>query len=132
MLLPSTGRRLMAAGLRRAGLREQASIVDAMARNGACGPIAGERQPFVDAIVDTIEARNQMHMGGFLFRKFLGLPVIKRDIYFREIHSLDEIARALADLDMPLRDEIMRDVARRGTTADFGFWRKVLSRHSAA
>ena len=132
MLLPPTGRRLMVTILREAGLDAQAAMVKAMGAGVPGATISGPTQPFVDAIVATIMARNQMHMGGFLFHRFLGLPAIKRDIFFRQIHGPDDTADALADVGAPLRQEIMRDLGRRGTTADFGLWKKVLSRHSAA
>jgi hypothetical protein len=131
MLLPAVGRRLMAQRMRKWGLREQGRVLDAMA-GGEAQVIPGDPQPVVEAIVDAIEARNQMHMGGFLFRKYLGLPIIKRDILFRQVHTPGEMERVLGDLDSPLRAEIMKDALRRGTTADFGFWRKLLARHSAA
>jgi len=132
MLMPSTGRRLMVTILREAGLDAQAAMVKAMDAGVPGATISGATKPFVDAIVKTIMSRNQMHMGGFLFRRFLGLPAIKRDICFRQVYGFDNIAGVLADVSPSLRAEVMRDLGRRGTTADFGPWKKVLSRHSAA
>lgn len=84
-----------------------------------------------DAIVDQIMQRNQMHAAGFLFRKNFNLPVIKRDIFYREIYPLDEIAAKFSDLDPVTKEEVMADLQRRGTAANLGFLRKFLYRHSA-
>lgn len=131
-LLPAVGRKLMAGSLRKMRLREQARRLEAMPRGGVAEIIHGDPQPVIDALVGAVEARNQMHMGGFLFRRLMGLPLIKRDIVFRQVHTQGELAHALGDIDTILLEEILRDACRRGTTADFGIWRKVLSRHSAA
>lgn len=72
---------------------------------------------FANKLIATIAQRNQAHVGGFLFMKYLGLPVIKRDIFYREVYSLEEIYRILSDFNEPLRDEAMSDLRRGGTAA---------------
>jgi hypothetical protein len=58
---------------------------------------------------------DQAHVGGFLFMKYLGLPIIKRDIFFREVYTLEEIYWVSSEFNGPLRDEIMADLRRGGT-----------------
>ena len=45
---------------------------------------------FGNRLIGLIAKRNQMHVGGFLFMKYLGLPIIKRDIFYRGVYSLEE------------------------------------------
>lgn len=70
---------------------------------------------FANKLVSTIAQRNQVHVGGFLFMKYLGLPAIKRDVFYREVYTLEEIYRVLSDFNEPLRDEVMSDLRRGGT-----------------
>jgi len=82
-------------------------------------------------IINAVTASNQMHTGGFLFRRFMRLPIIKRDIVFRELYELTEVRRALADLPPEALDEIMQDLSSRGTGAQLAAWSRMLYRHSA-
>ena len=84
-----------------------------------------------DEIVAAVRARNQMHAGGFLFHKLLGLPIIKRDVVYRQVHSLDEVTSIVSDLDNPDRDEVLADFTRRGTPAHLNPLKKLFYRHSA-
>ena len=70
---------------------------------------------FANNLIAMIAKRNQAHAGGFLFMKYLGMPVIKRDIFFREIYTLEEIHHLLSDFNEPLRDEVMSDLRRAGS-----------------
>jgi hypothetical protein len=76
-----------------------------------------------------IMKHNQMHAVGFLFYKFKGLPLIKRDIVFREIYPLAEVESVLDDVEGPLRDEIIDDLRRRGGPEHFGYFRRLMHRH---
>src|SRR5262249_47668876 len=79
---------------------------------------------FTNRIISAIASRNQIHAGGFFFVKYLGLPIIKRDIFYREVYALEEIHRILSEFGEPLRDEVMADLRRGGTAANLkGFWR---------
>jgi hypothetical protein len=84
-----------------------------------------------DEIVGAIHQRNQMHTGGFLFRHFMGLPIIKRDIVFREVYPIEEVSRFLEDLDRQALEEILVDLRRRGSAASLGVLQRVFYRHSA-
>jgi len=85
-----------------------------------------------DSVVAAIMAGNQMHAGGFLFRRYFGLPLVKRDILYRDIYPLDDISDVLADVEPALRGEILGDIERRGSINGLGAYRRILSRHSAA
>jgi hypothetical protein len=82
-------------------------------------------------VVQTITSRNQMHVGGFLFRKFLGMPGIKRDVFFREVFKLEELENILAELNEPLADEIVEDMRQKGTQAHFKGLARILSKHGS-
>jgi hypothetical protein len=89
--------------------------------------VAGTAQ----AIVDVIRQRNQMHCGGFLFRRHLGLPVVKRDIVYRGVYSLEEALANLHDLDAPLLEAVKADFGKRANPAGYGSLRWVFYRHGA-
>jgi hypothetical protein len=86
---------------------------------------------FANKLIAAIARRNQVHVGGFIFMKYLGLPVIKRDIFYRELYSLEEIYRILGDFNEPLRDEIMSDLRRGGTGMNMKGILKMLYRHGS-
>lgn len=114
-------------------IMQSVSLLPLTARNIVGVKVAqAKRAELAEAIISAIMAHNQMHVGGFLFRKWLGLPLIKRDIFYREIYTFDEISLILTDLESPLRDEILADVCRRGIVTGHGTFRKMLYRHSAA
>jgi hypothetical protein len=76
---------------------------------------APEESPAVaDAITNRVMATNQLHGAGFLFWRFMGLPLVKRDICYRGIHTLSQVASILSPVDAAARDEILADLERRG------------------
>jgi hypothetical protein len=82
-------------------------------------------------IVERVEAHNQMHGGGILFQKYLGLPLMKRDLVYREVFTLDEMAQIVQTLPEELAAEIMRDFHAKGHPDQLGFADRALHRHSA-
>lgn len=82
-------------------------------------------------LVSMVASRNQIHVGGFLFMKYLGLPFIKRDIFYREIYAMEEVYRILTELNEPLRDEVMSDLRRGGTAMHLKGIRRRLYRHGS-
>jgi hypothetical protein len=86
---------------------------------------------FATQIVSTITKRNQIHLGGFLFMRHLGLPVIKRDIFYREVYALEDIYEILSEFQEPLRDEVMADLRRAGTALHLRGIRRLLYRHGS-
>lgn len=100
--------------------------LSAAAQANGAGPASGE---FAEAVFKEVMARNQMHTAGFAFMKFLGLPLIKRDIVFRELYSVEEVNRIMADFGEPLRAEIVADLAGRPSPSQFDPVRKLFYRH---
>jgi len=82
-------------------------------------------------MVALIAQRNQIHVGGFLFMKYLGLPIIKRDIFFRDVYTLEDVHRILTEFREPLRDEAMADLRRSGTAAHLNPFLQLLYRHGS-
>jgi hypothetical protein len=76
---------------------------------------ATQESPAVaDAVADSVMATNQLHGAGFLFWRFMGLPLVKRDICYRRIHPLPQVASILAPVEAAACDEILGDLERRG------------------
>jgi hypothetical protein len=94
--------------------------------SGHCEDAA--RHAFVQAMIDAIKERNQMHAAGFLFMKFLDLPLLKRDLVFRELFSAQEAADILSDLGVA-RPEIVEDLAGRPAPARVDVLRRMQFRH---
>jgi hypothetical protein len=82
-------------------------------------------------VVATISARNQMHTGGFLFHKFLGMPALKRDIFFREVFTLEDVEDILGEVQEPLRDAMIADMRQKGTQRHFKGLARILSKHGS-
>lgn len=86
---------------------------------------------FVNQIITTITTRNQMHVGGFLFMACLGMPVIKRDIFYREVYGMEDVFEILTEFKEPLRDEVMADLRQKGTAANLAGFARRLYRHGS-
>lgn len=84
-----------------------------------------------DAIAAVVGDRNQIHFGGFLFAKYLGMPAIKRDLFYRELYSLDELDEYLMGLGGELKEEIMADFRQKGTARLLEGLSKTLYRHGS-
>ena len=80
-------------------------------------------------MIDEVMGRNQMHAAGLMFRKFMGLPLVKRDLYYRGVYSLDDLAASMSDQPPDLREEIMADLRRRGNSERLGPFGRLLHRH---
>jgi hypothetical protein len=71
-----------------------------------------------ERLSDIFVARAQSHTGAFFFCKFVGSPILKRDLVFREIFSLYEVERMLGELGHDdHRQVIADDIRRRGSAA---------------
>lgn len=82
-------------------------------------------------IVSAIVRRNQMHAGCFLFMRYLGMPVFKRDVFFREVFRLEEIEDFLAQLQEPLRDEVAAHLRQKGSQKYLRGLASVLVKHGS-
>lgn len=84
---------------------------------------------FPDKLVSAISQKNQMHYGAFLFMKHLGFPILKRDIFFRRLYTLEEVHQILTELGEPLRDEVLSDLRRTGSGENLRRLRGLMYRH---
>jgi len=84
-----------------------------------------------ESIAAEVADRNQIHFGGFLFMKYLGLPAFKRDLFFRELYSLEEIDEELAVQPEWLKEEVLADLRQKGTAALLSGLAKIRYRHGS-
>jgi hypothetical protein len=69
-----------------------------------------------EALADLLTLRAQAHTGAFLFAKFLGSPLLKRDLVYREQFTLYEVERMLEELGLAqFREPIADEIRRRGS-----------------
>lgn len=85
----------------------------------------------ISKLVEMIAERNQSHVGGFLFMKHLGLPLIKRDLVYREVYSLEEVDRILRELNEPLREDVLSDLRRGGSARYLKGFRRLLHNYGS-
>jgi hypothetical protein len=81
--------------------------------------------------VAIITLRNQMHVGGFLFLRFLGMPAIKRDIVYREVFALEEIETILIELNEPLREAVVEDLRQKGNQQHRKGLARIMANHGS-
>jgi len=81
----------------------------------------GERELLLrrlrESLSDLIMLRAQAHTGAFFFAKFLGSPLLKRDLVYREQLTLYEVERMLGELGFAEYREPIADEIRQGGTA---------------
>ena len=70
-----------------------------------------------------VALRSQIHTGAFLYQRFMNCPLMKRDLYYRNEFSLDEIEKYLNEVrgDDHL-DEVLFDQQRKGSGRDLSWW----------
>lgn len=72
-------------------------------------------------ILERTTRRSQIHTSGFLYKKFLGSPLVKRDIVFKLEFSLDEVEEFLHDhATIDNIDSIMSDLRKKGRCDHLG------------
>ncbi|MFO1088271.1 MAG: rhamnan synthesis F family protein [Hyphomicrobiales bacterium] len=123
-LLPEAHSRFVlekvASDVKRFGLRPQVSRASS----------SEYRQLLADAVVNEIAETNATSTGEFLFHATVGFPVVKRDIYFRELYRFSTLERIFEDLSIECSQEILSDLKLRGRITDLkvGKLRKKLYR----
>ena len=86
---------------------------------------------FMQRIIGIITSRNQTHVGGFLFMKYLGMPFIKRDIFYREVYALEDVYEILSEVGEPLRDAVLADLRQKGSALFLRGPMRILYRHGS-
>ena len=82
------------------------------------------KSQLVNELCRLIAIRSQIHTGAFLYQRFMGCPLMKRDLYYRLQFSLDEIDENLHEVranDDHFRD-ILADMQKKGTGRDLSYW----------
>lgn len=97
-------------------------------------PSLVEKEPaaangFAAAVVNEVLQRNQMHAAGFAFMKYLGLPLFKRDIVYRELYTRAQAQRIIDQMGMSVPVEIILDLGRRAPPKRRQMIRRLLYRH---
>ncbi len=73
-------------------------------------------QTGVDDLLTQVATRSPIHSGGFLFQKYLGSPLMKRDLVYRLLFTPEEVEQSLRDLgETEHLQEILDELRRRGT-----------------
>jgi hypothetical protein len=63
--------------------------------------------------------------------QLLGCPIVKRDIFYREIYTLEDVYQILSGLNEPLLDEVISDLRRGGTAQYIKGFRRILYRYGS-
>lgn len=88
-------------------------------------------ETFGERIAGAVGDRNQIHAGGFLFMKYLGVPVMKRDLFYREVYGIEEIDEILSNFQVSMKNEIMAEIRQKGSGALHKGIRKILYNNGA-
>jgi hypothetical protein len=83
-------------------------------------------QRLCDMLVQIIERGNQIHMAGGLFTRYLGMPVVKKDLAYREVETMTDMLTLLEYVKYPDMDHVKSDLRRRGSHATLKGWRRRL------
>jgi hypothetical protein len=68
-----------------------------------------------DHLINQISSYSQVHTGGFLYRRFLGNPIIKRDLVYRVQYSIYDVENCLETCGHEDHlDDILSDMRRKG------------------
>ena len=85
-----------------------------------------QRAALEDYLIDQISTYSQIHTGGFLYRRFLGSPIIKRDLVYRAQYTLYDVENCLkaAGHEDHLH-EILSDMRRKGAGSQLPLVKKI-------
>ncbi|WP_354345378.1 rhamnan synthesis F family protein [Phyllobacterium ifriqiyense] len=86
-------------------------------------PWGFSREQFIDLLLDKVTVRSQIHTGAFLYQRFLGCPMMKRDLVYRMHFSLDEVERNLYEVRTSTHiKEIVGEARSRGMGRELSPW----------
>ena len=73
-----------------------------------------------------IATRSQIHTGAFLYQRFMGCPLMKRDLYYRLQFSLNEIEEHLHEVRADDHfEDILVEMKQKGSGRDLSYWNMV-------
>ena len=82
-----------------------------------------DRSSLLREIADQFMTMSQIHTGGMLFRRFMDCPLMKRDLVFRDLYSINEIEILLEELGHEGHlAEILTDLRKKGSGTSRGSW----------
>jgi hypothetical protein len=85
-----------------------------------------QRQTIEDHLINQISSYSQIHTGGFLYRKFLGNPLIKRDLVYRAQFTIYDVEHCLKAVGHEGHlDEILSDMRRKGNGNQLPLFKKI-------
>jgi len=74
-----------------------------------------EKSEFTRIFLSNLALRSQIHTGGFIYRKYNGCPIIKRDLLYRDQFTIYEIEEALIETGHEGHlNEILTDFRKKG------------------
>ena len=86
-------------------------------------------QRLSDALVRIVERGNQIHTAGGLFARYLGMPVIKKDLAYRNVETMTDMIMLLECLKYPDMEHVQSDLRRRGSHVTLKGYRRKLYDH---
>jgi hypothetical protein len=88
---------------------------DLLALTGHNQPRREQQSALALAVAGLCCRRNPIHGGGFFFNRYLGVPLVKRDLVYREQFTLTELESNLTAVGFTEHlDEVMSEVRRKG------------------
>jgi hypothetical protein len=80
----------------------------------------------VNELCRLVAIRSQIHTGAFLYQRFMGCPLMKRDLFYRLQFRLDEIKQNLKEVRPDEHfTEIFAEMSKKGTGRDLSKWNLV-------
>lgn len=82
-----------------------------------------DRHSLLREMIEQMITFSQIHTGGILFRRFMDCPLMKRDLVFRNLYSINEIDILLDEVDHEgHRADILAELRKRGSGSARGSW----------
>jgi hypothetical protein len=82
-----------------------------------------DRHALLRRLADEMMSMSQIHTSGMLARRFLDCPLMKRDLVFRSLYSINEIEILLDEIGHEgYAAEILTDLRKKGSEVSRGSW----------
>lgn len=95
-----------------------------LASERAAGLAGFTKTRLVEAIVHAVCQGSQVHTGAFLYARFLGSPLVKKDLLFRGVYNADQLY--MASLRVPLSNDILEAYRTRSSSPRGGWFTRRL------